>query len=320
MARILIVTPADAGSRKGNRITALRWARLLKQLGHSVQVTRRFDRQRCDMLLALHARRSARAVERFAAEHPESPLVVALTGTDVYHDIHSDNSARRSLLLANRLVVLQPAAVAAVPAEYRTRTTVILQSAQPPSRRLPQLKSVFEVSVAGHLRRVKDPFRAAMATRSLPTASRIGITHIGAALTPAMAVRAEAEMAKNPRYHWLGDVPPARARQLIARARLLVLSSHMEGGANVICEAVVSGVPVLASRISGSVGMLGAEYPGFFETGDTRQLTRMLRCCEEDAAFYATLCRHCAMRAEQFSAQRELDAWCQLCHSLGVRV
>ena len=132
------------------------------------------------------------------------------------------------------------------------------------------------MAVIGHLRDVKDPFRAAEAARRLPARSRIRIVHLGAAETPQWTARAQAEMKANPRYVWRGDRPRAEVRRLLGRARAMVLSSLSEGGANVISEAVAAGVPVLASRIDGSVGLLGRDYPGYFPVGDTAALARLL--------------------------------------------
>ena len=79
-----------------------------------------------------------------------------------------------------------------------------------------------------------------------------------------MDCRAKAEMKVNPRYDWRGDRPRAEVRRLLGRARAMVLSSVSEGGANIISEAVAAGVPVLASRIDGSVGLLGAGLSRLF--------------------------------------------------------
>ena len=108
--------------------------------------------------------------------------------------------------------------------------------------------------------------------------------HLGAAETPQWAAAAKAEMAANPRYVWRGDRPRADVRRLLGRARAMVLSSLSEGGANVISEAVAAGVPVLASRIDGSVGLLGRDYPGYFPVGDTEALAQLLRRIETDSA------------------------------------
>ena len=130
--RICLVTPAPPGSRKGNRITAVRWARFLRELGHRVAVDEAYQGQPCDLLIALHARRSAESVERFHREHPELPLVLALTGTDLYQDIRTDPSAQRSLELATRLVVLQPMGIRELPRRLRDKARVICQSVQVP--------------------------------------------------------------------------------------------------------------------------------------------------------------------------------------------
>ena len=168
---IRIITPAPARSRRGNRWTALRWARMLRDLGHRVVIEENYGGRNCDVLVALHARRSYASVERFRREHPESPLVVALTGTDLYGDIRRNRQAQRSIEMASRLVVLQPLGVQELPARIRDRARVIVQSAERPRGRIRPRKRVFEVCVMGHLRPVKDPFRAARAARLVPEES-----------------------------------------------------------------------------------------------------------------------------------------------------
>jgi glycosyltransferase involved in cell wall biosynthesis len=167
----------------------------------------------------------------------------------------------------------------------------------------------FEIAVLANLRSVKDPLRAARAARLLPPDSRIRIVHAGAALGPREAARARAEMRRNRRYRWLGSVAPAAARRLLRRARALVLSSRLEGGANVISEAIVDGIPVLASRIPGSIGLLGDAYPGYFETGDTRGLAQLLQQFEGDATFRRRLQRAVARLAPRFTPACERAAW-----------
>jgi putative glycosyltransferase (TIGR04348 family) len=303
--RIVIVTPAPPGSRKGNRITASRWARMLRSLGHQVVVREKFQGERCDLLVALHARKSANDVAQFRRANRDRPIVLVLTGTDLYGDIHSSRAAQKTLDLADRLVLLQPAGESELPKRLRSKARVIFQSAiSRPSRPRP-LKSVFEISVCGHLRPVKDPFRAAIAARSLPPESRIRITQIGAALTDSMKQRAAAEVLRNSRYRWSGEVSNSQARRLVSRSRLLVLSSKLEGGANVISEALADDVPVLSTRISGSIGLLGEDYEGYFEVGDTRGLTDLMLRCEQDERFLTTLRKQCQQRARLLTPAQE---------------
>jgi putative glycosyltransferase (TIGR04348 family) len=311
-AKVLLVTPAPPGSRRGNRITALRWARILRDLGRKVAVAEEYHGQRCDLLVALHALRSAPSVERYRAAQPDGPLVVALTGTDLYDTLHTHLEARQTVDLATRLIVLQPEGVAELPESVRAKARVIYQSVPTPRSRAVPRQNRFEVCVLGHLRPVKDPFRTALAARLVPPTSRLRVLHLGAALTPEMADQARAEAATNPRYRWLGEVPRGRAMRLLSRCRLLVLTSEMEGGANAISEALAASGPVLSSRIAGSVGLLGADYPGYFPVGDTAALAALLERAESDAEFYHELQEWCARLRPLVDPARERQSWADL--------
>jgi len=290
-------------------VTALRWAAILRGLGHRVATGGAWTGQPCDLLVALHARKSHASIARFRKAHPDRPLVVALTGTDLYRDLRSSRQARASLALASRLVVLQPRGVAALPREHRAKARVIRQSARRPGRLPAPLRGTLQVAVLAHLRPVKDPFRAARAARLLPASSAIRIVHAGAALEPGMAAAARATEAANPRYRWLGGVTPARALRILARSRLLVVTSRLEGGANVVAEALACGVPILSSRIDGIVGTLGGDYPGYFRVGDARGLARLLRRFETDAGFRRTLAGRCRRLRPLVDPARERRAW-----------
>jgi putative glycosyltransferase (TIGR04348 family) len=316
---ITLVTPAPPGSRKGNRITARRWADLLRQLGHRVAIRQEYRGERCDLLVALHARRSFDAVQAFRRVHTERPVILALTGTDLYEEIHTDPIARQALELASRLIVLQPLGVAELPRHLRDRARVIYQSTEPVSAPVRSRPGVFEVCVLGHLRPVKDPFRTALASRLLPPSSRVHVLQFGAALSPDMAEQARAEAAANPRYRWLGDQPRAKALRTLARSRLLALTSRLEGGANVISEAIAAGVPVVASHIPGSVGLLGADYAGYFPVGDTRALADLLHRTETDATFYKSLKGWCRRLRPLVRPARERQSWRRLLRELQPR-
>jgi putative glycosyltransferase (TIGR04348 family) len=306
--KICLVTPAPPRSLTGNRVTALRWARLLGQLGHRVTVVEEYGGQACDALVALHARKSAPSVERAARERPGLPIIVALTGTDLYRDSRSCAITRGSLDRATALVVLQAQAVRELPEAVRSRTRVIVQSAERVRAQKPR-RDAFEVALLAHLRPVKDPFRAAMAARLLPAASRVRIVHAGAALEPDFEQRARSEAASNPRYRWLGEMPHWRARRVLARSRLAVITSRSEGGANVLSEAIAAGIPVVSSRIPGSTGVLGSDYPGLFSMGDTQGLAALLHRAETDGEFYGALGAWCRRLAPLVEPARERRAW-----------
>jgi len=321
--RIGIITPAPPRSRYGNRVTALRWAQILRNLGHRVSIFQEYEEEVFDLLIALHARRSHQSIKRFHLDHPDRPIIVALTGTDLYRDLRKSKQARQSLELATRLVVLQPEARDELDAQLRRKVRIIYQSVQTRSRRKrtqpPSSTRSFDVCVIGHLRNVKDPFRAAMAARSLPSWSRIRVIQIGGAMTDLMAARAREEMKANGRYRWVGELPHWRVLQIVSRCRACIVSSRMEGGANVLSEAIVAGVPVLASRVPGNVGILGKDYPGYFKVGDTGELAQGLVRAENDAAFLALLRQHCATLAPLFKPSREKAAWVTLLRELFPR-
>jgi putative glycosyltransferase (TIGR04348 family) len=308
-ARLAIVTPAAPGSHRGNRVTAERWANLIRELGHAVEVLETFAGASVDGLIVLHAGRSAASIRRFRDQFPMRPLLVAVTGTDVYGDEFDPAEVARSFDAADRIIVLQPKTAEELPGPLQPKVRIVYQSAEPPPRRDAPRPGTFEVAVVGHLRPVKDPFRAAEASRLLDPASTIRILHLGEALSADMADRARQEAAANPRYEWLGDLSHEDTLALMARSRLVALTSLSEGGPAVISEAIVAGVPVVATRVSGCVGMLGDDYPGLFPIGDTQALARMLNRAERDVAFYQSLQLACDRRRSLFRPEAELSAW-----------
>ncbi|MDP3584560.1 MAG: selenoneine biosynthesis selenosugar synthase SenB [Thiobacillus sp.] len=302
--RIVLITPYGREHRNGNWHTAARWARFLREAGHSVRAQVEWDGRSADLMLALHARRSFASIRAFAERYPSRPLLLALTGTDLYRDIHENRDAQQALELAHLLIVLQDRGADELPAHLVARTRVVYQSS-PDVARLRASPRSFEVLVIGHLRAEKDPFRAALATAYLSEHSLIQVTHLGRALDKDMADTAELAQIKLPRWHWAGDVPHKTVLKRLARAQLMVISSVMEGGANVICEALATDVPVLASHIPGNIGMLGEDYPGYFPVGDERQLARLMAQAESDPDFYVRLRDHARRRRVLMRPEQE---------------
>lgn len=305
--KIIIVTPADPKSLSGNRTTAVRWARFLRESGHEVAVEESWSGEEADLMIALHARRSHSSIETYAETHPERPLVVVLTGTDLYRDLPADENTRESLELASCLVALQEAALDELEERHRRKTRVIYQSAEPIEPVQPD-ERFFDVCVVGNLREVKDPFRAALAARLLPTESRVRVSHAGKARNEQFEKGALAHTDASPRYRWLGELPHSEIRSLLSRSRLLVQSSVMEGGANSICEALAAGVPVVASYIPGNVGMLGEDYPGYYPVGDEKALALLLEKAEHDEGLYRSLEAACEARRYLVSPDLERGA------------
>jgi putative glycosyltransferase (TIGR04348 family) len=313
---LCLVTPALADANNGNWQTARRWARMLAN-DYAVRLAEAWPDgptpdDGTELLLALHARRSAASVAAWAQAHPQRPLVVALTGTDLYRDIDTDASAQRSLELATRLITLQELGPQALPAALRGKCRVVLQSS---TRRQTLAKTAARLNaiVVGHLRDEKWPQTVFEAARLLGPGEGITITHIGRDLAPALGDMARATQAACPHYRWLGGLPHETTRRRIQRAHLLIHPSRMEGGAHVIMEAALCGTPVLASRIDGNVGMLGAGYGGYFAGGDAAALVRLLRACRAGqqsphGGLLAALHAQCEARAPLFEPAAEQRA------------
>lgn len=275
------------------------------------------------VMLALHARRSAASIAAWAEAHPGRGLAVVLTGTDLYQDLADDASAQRSVALAQRVVVLQECGPDALAAPLRGKTRVIFQSspALPP---LEKPRDALQAVMVGHLRAVKSPQTLFAAARLLRGHGDIRIAHIGdGSGDPVLAAAAQATERECPGYRWLGPLPHDATLEHIRRAHVLVHCSTVEGGAHVILEAVNCGTPVLASRVPGNVGMLGADYEGYFAPGDAQALAALLQACRtglraQDPAphLLGRLSAQCALRAPLFAPQRERAALLNLLHEL----
>ena len=316
--KICIVTPVPPRSRQGNRITALRWARILRTLGHRVDITQEFNRQKCDLMVALHASKSFSSIKRFSEQHPEKVLIVTLTGTDIYRDYHLNDRCLQSIKMATGLIVFQPKILQKIPVQYRDKATVVYQSATPPLGIHKPRKRFFDVCVIGHLRSIKDPFQTARASRQLPDTSKIRVLHIGGALAPDFEQQAIAEQVSNHRYRWLGELPHWKTIRCLARSRLLVITSKAEGGPIVLVEALAASIPVISTQINAVVGHLGENYPGYFPVGDTNALVSLLQLAETDQGFYADLKKRSEKVKSLVDPARERESWKKLLKNLNT--
>jgi putative glycosyltransferase (TIGR04348 family) len=310
---LVLVTPYRADANNGNWRTAARWARRLAPAYRVILQTAdqplAVRARRAVAMLALHARRSRGAIAAWKRERPNAALIVALTGTDLYRDLPAgDVDARASCEDADRLIVLQADAVAHVPAKLRGNVDVVYQSAHPlrpwPGKRADRL----DVVLVAHLREEKDPRTAFEAWRRLPRDLDATLTLVGEALDPKLGDEATRLASDDERVRWFGARPHAWTRQAIKRAHVLLVPSRMEGGANVVVEAITAGTPVIGSRMSGNVGMLGDDYAGYFPVGDAGALASLLIRASLDRKFLARLNDQCRARSVLFTPESERQA------------
>lgn len=298
------MTPAPLGSLHGNRITALRWQGFLEELGYSVEVTESWSGGNAGLLIALHAYRSHQSIVAFKKQYPSRPIVLILTGTDLYRDIENHNEVIQSMEMADQLIVLQSSAIDSVPAHLRHKVQVIYQSVEI-NRTDSVTKEDFLVSVIGHLRDEKDPFCIVRSLPLLPSDSKITVKHLGQAMNAQMKDQATNLNTTINRYQWLGEVSHADALKILSQSHLMVISSRMEGGAHVVSEAIALGIPVIASDIPGNRGLLGEDYPGYYPVADASALATLLYRAENTTAFYASLQKCIDLRSELIKPSRE---------------
>jgi putative glycosyltransferase (TIGR04348 family) len=300
---LVLVTPALADANNGNWQTAQRWARFLAT-AYRVGLTARWGGGDEALMIALHARRSAASVAAWRAAHPQRPLLLALTGTDLYRDIDIDADARRSLELADRLIVLNELGPQRLAPALRAKCRVVLQSCSQ-RRTLDKPRRHLRVLMVGHLRAEKDPLTYLRAAQRLAGRSDILLDHVGAALDPTLGAQATALAARQPRYRWLGALPHEAVRRRIQAAHLLVNASLIEGGANVVIEALRSGTPVVASRIAGNLGLLGTDHGALFAPGDDAALAALILRARDDPDMLPALQRQAVLRAPLFAPEAE---------------
>ena len=307
--KVQLATPATAGTLNGNRMLADRWAAFLQEMGHEVRIESGARPRPSDLLVAVHAKRSAAVVEHYAASDRRRPIVVILAGTDIYGDLQAgDRPTIRSLELATVLVTLQPLAARELDRRQAAKAHVVFQSALPPLETGHPQTGRFDVSMVGNLRRLKDHLTVIKALELLPPTSKARVLHAGATIDTGLAARLRANSRSGGRYRWLGPLEHERSKTMVASTHLLVHPSKREGGANVVGEALVAGVPVLASRIPGSVGLLGDGHPAYFPVGDARRLADLLLSLERDSWRLARLRARCVKLAGRFHPRVEFES------------
>jgi putative glycosyltransferase (TIGR04348 family) len=316
-SRVLLVTPAGRGSRSGNRVTALRWAAHLRRLGLRPRLSPQWQGEHCDLLIAIHAVKSADSVLAATAAMPTLRVVVLLAGTDVYPAFAPGPATLAAIERAQVIVALQPEAAAMLPPTLRGKVRTIVQSAVAvPSPRT----AGFRACVLAHLRLVKAPLLPLAALRLLASDLPCELWLAGRAMEPGTADAVRAAVAADPRAHWVGELPRRQARQLLAGSQLCIVPSTAEGGANVVSEAIAAGTPLLASAVPGNLGLLGADWPGRFPPGDAAALAALWRRCITEPDFHALLADRTRQLLPMVDPARERAALGELLRELGITV
>lgn len=268
-----------------------------------------------DLLIALHAYRSHESIVRFKKQYSDRPIILVLTGTDLYRDMATHEEVFLSMELADVIVVLQSSALEAIPPRFRHKAQVIYQSVQV-GKTKKFVASDFQVAVIGHLREEKDPFCIARSLFLMPSDSQIHVLHLGKAMNTQMELTARDYNKKLNRYRWIGEVSHDDALTFLSESQLMVISSRMEGGAHVVSEAIALGIPVIASDIPGNRGLLGDDYLGYYPVADEAALAHLLYQAETNPELFSLLKKHIDRRKSLVSPERERQSIQQLINKL----
>ncbi len=313
LMRVLVTTPYGIDSLQGNTITAKRIVSLLQESDLDAKVVSDGDDfSDADVLLALHARKSAHFIDEFLRLNSEGKVILYLTGTDLYADIpRGCPISARSMQLVDALVVSQDASLHSVPEQYRSKALAIYTSIQLPECELNSANEGVPIfSCIGHLRAVKQPFMAVKALQLL--GAEVQLKLLGNVVDEGMDDVVRDWQEKDHRFQWLGGVSHEEAIQWSNRSLITLNTSLMEGGANSIGESIVLGVPVLASRVEGNIGMLGGDYAGYFSVDSEQELADLMQRVLHDKVFLEHLRQQVKVRSVMFTRENEKQGWLDL--------
>lgn len=315
--KVCVASPYPLEDLKGNSVTTRRVVELLRAGGHEARASHGWDGRPAEVLISLHAVKGAEAVFQFCRQVPGGGVIILMTGTDLYRDLENGSeSGTRALRMADAIVVVQEAAIARLPAEVREKAVVIAASLHPIAKKACPVRPPFAISVVGHPRPVKRPFLTIEAVSRHPEWQAVEVWQIGAALDEDSRRQAEEWVRRDSRYRWFGGLPREEALALCAQSSLTVNSSRLEGGANAVLEAMTMGVPVLASRIEGNAGLLGEQYPGYFEEG---RLDQKLAEILEGRIDLDSWVAAATARLPLFAPEKEKLCWLELLAKLNYR-
>jgi len=308
--KVCVASPYPLSELKGNSVTTDRIVAMLNEGGVKARGSYGNDGEPADILITLHAIKGAPAVFDFKKKTPNGRVIILLTGTDIYQGLAEGSQiGGDALQVADRIVVPQEAAIRKLPEKVRGKTVVIRPSLDPIAVKATSSQSPFVISVVGHLRPVKRPFLTIETLAQHPEWSDLEVWQIGQALDAEMRKTAEFWMEEDKRYRWCGGLPREESLALCAKSSLTINSSILEGGANAVLEAMTMGVPVLASRIEGNVGLMGDDYPGYFEEGGMAKALEAIMHQRVDLDEWSLLL---ADRLPLFSRVRESESWLEL--------
>lgn len=302
--KICVASPYPLSELKGNSVTTHRIVEILNVAGFEARGSHGFDGAPADILISLHAFKGEQAVRDFQRRCPDGKVIVLITGTDLYVDL-PEGRGLESLETTDAIAITHEEARASMPAIFHDKLHIVPSCIEIPEIQAKPNAEQFVISIVGHLRSVKRSFLTIEAVAKHPEWD-VEVWQMGEALDEGMSDVACDWEESDSRYKWLGGLPREQSLEVCSQSSLTVNSSLLEGGANTVLEAMTMGVPILASCIEGNVGLLGRDYPGYFEGEDIGSKLAEIIAGKHDLNEWVSLAK---TRLPLFSRESEEAAW-----------
>ena len=315
---LLLILPPSSANSSGNLVTAKRWAEIITSFGHSVEISSNssLSNSSCDIAIFLNAYKSKNLVQRLSADSKKPVIVIAITGTDLHSTDEKLGESLENLQKADFIVAINPHSLTLLPNSLQNKSVLIYQSANVSNKHRDIRPIVRKAVILSHIRREKNPLLVDEALDLLDESLPIEVNHFGAALDTQLSTLVGRASETNPRYKWHGEIDHHKALDELVESDLLIITSRVEGAPAVVSESVAAGIPILASNISTLVGLLGDEYPGYFEVDSASSLASQINRCVTDENFYRSLKASTAELKEKFAPSTERKSWARFLSDL----
>lgn len=333
--RIALISPYSTGPLRGNIITVDRISRFLRQIEVEtlvlpVDVLSAPEMERQIRSFAPHVIHSFHAHycggrARYLAARLNLPVVLTITGSDLYDPVMRNHSDTVRAIRAAQAVVCFGDREAAELAEHfpsvADHIVVIPQGVE----RLPVAASdsfgvaegAFVLLVPAALRPVKQiefPLKELAPLMSRLPAVQLVIA--GGIIDQDYAATIRTLVCDTPYAVWLGEIPRKQMGALYRRADVVLNCSRSESMPNTLLEAMALSRPVLANDIPGNRSIISHDNTGLLYH-DTDSFCEGVVRLVEDAELRSTLGQHAGecMR-DAFSPESEAAHYLHLYRSL----
>lgn len=244
--------------------------------------------------------------------------VLILTGSDINVHLKGDEARKAEIFsTCDVIVCMHPLIKRKVPKQFQDQLHFIRQSfddsAQPATARLTKA-----FSYVANIRRIKRPETVLRAADFLRDTD-LEIVHAGGVWGEEYSCWPNYNgLPHAQNYRWLGGQTHAESLALIGSSRATIVASEAEGGSNVLSEAIVLGTPVITSNNECCVGLLGSNYPGIFDIGDSRGLSELIRRAAFDEDFYSDLVARTSELRSGFTFDTEVAAWREVFANMSI--